>query len=46
MLAIQLAMMPRLLSDPEARAPWYNGVGVGPYVLGMLITAFAIRGLS
>ena len=42
LLAIQLCAMRRLLTDPKALAPWYNGTGVGPYVLGMLITAFAL----
>ncbi|MEM9762301.1 MAG: chlorophyll synthase ChlG [Pseudomonadota bacterium] len=42
LLGVQLAMMPRLLADPEGRAPWYNGVGVGPYVLGMALAAHAI----
>ncbi|MEM6973068.1 MAG: chlorophyll synthase ChlG [Pseudomonadota bacterium] len=45
-LAVQIAMMPRLLADPEGRAPWYNGVGVGPYVTGMMIAAWAISGLA
>ncbi|MEM7527459.1 MAG: chlorophyll synthase ChlG [Pseudomonadota bacterium] len=44
LLGVQLAMMPRLLADPEGRAPWYNGVGVGPYVLGMAVAAHAIGG--
>ncbi|MEM9171036.1 MAG: UbiA family prenyltransferase, partial [Pseudomonadota bacterium] len=43
--AAQVALMPRLLRDPKARAPWYNGTGVTLYVLGMLTSAFAARGL-
>jgi chlorophyll synthase len=43
---LQLAMMPRLLRDPERYAPWYNATGVTFYVLGMLVAAFALRGLS
>ena len=35
-----------MLSDPKARAPWYNGTGVLLYVSGMMISAFALRGLS
>ncbi|MEL7149084.1 MAG: chlorophyll synthase ChlG [Pseudomonadota bacterium] len=35
-----------MLRDPKARAPWYNGTGVLLYVSGMMITAFAIRGLA
>ena len=44
-LAAQGALMPKLLSDPRARAPWYNATGVTLYVLGMLVTAFAIGSL-
>ena len=46
LLGVQLLLMRRLLEDPRARAPWYNGTGVGLYVLGMLVTAFAVRTLS
>ncbi|MCG6884290.1 MAG: chlorophyll synthase ChlG [Silicimonas sp.] len=35
-----------MLKDPKARAPWYNGTGVLLYISGMMIAAFAIRGLS
>ena len=45
LVAAQLACMPRLLSDPRAHAPWYNGTGVGLFVSGMMLTAFALRGL-
>lgn len=38
----QVICMRTLLRDPEGRAAWYNGTGVGMFVLGMLITAFAI----
>ncbi|MEM6487316.1 MAG: chlorophyll synthase ChlG [Pseudomonadota bacterium] len=41
-LAVQGAMMPRLLADPAARAPGYNGTGVVPYVLGMMAAALAL----
>jgi chlorophyll synthase len=43
LLALQLAAMKRLLRDPRALAPWYNGTGVTLYVLGMLASAFAVR---
>ena len=46
LLGVQLWGMRVLLRDPEGKAPWYNGVGVGPYVLGMLIAAFALRALG
>jgi chlorophyll synthase len=45
MLGVQLLLMRRLLADPRGRAQWYQGGGVGLYVAGMLVTAFAIRGL-
>jgi chlorophyll synthase len=45
MLALQVLFMRRLLLDPRARAPWYNGTGVSLYVLGMLVAAFALKGL-
>ena len=44
LLAIQLALMPRLLRDPRANTPWYNGTGTSLFVLGMLVAAFALRG--
>jgi chlorophyll synthase len=34
-----------MLRDPKAKAPWYNGTGVLVYVSGMMIAAFALRGL-
>lgn len=45
-LALQLAAMQVLLHDPKAKAPWYNGTGVMLYVLGMMVTAFALRGIA
>ena len=39
----QFALMARLLSDPRERAVWYSATGVSLYVLGMLITALALR---
>jgi chlorophyll/bacteriochlorophyll a synthase len=42
LLAAQIALMRRLLQSPRERAPWYNGTGVSLYVLGMLVTAFAL----
>ena len=37
--------MLRLLKDPRALAPWYNGTGVSLYVLGMMVSAMAIGGV-
>lgn len=44
-LLVQLGLMRRLLDDPRRLAPWYNATGVSLYVLGMLVTAFALRPL-
>jgi len=41
-LVVQLFLMARLLESPRERAPWYNATGVTLYVLGMLVTAFAL----
>ncbi len=45
-LAAQGLAMRRMLRDPRGLAPWYNGTGVMLYVLGMLVAAFALRGMS
>jgi len=42
-LLLQLLCMKKMLSDPLRLAPWYNATGVSLYVLGMLISAFAVR---
>ena len=39
----QLAMMRRLLRDPIKDAIWYSGFGVPLFVLGMMVSAFAVR---
>lgn len=45
-LIAQFAAMRVLLRDPKGKAPWYNGTGITLYVSGMMIAAFALRGLS
>jgi chlorophyll synthase len=45
LLAAQVAAMRVLLRDPKGRAPWYNGTGVMLFVSGMMIAAFALRGM-
>jgi chlorophyll/bacteriochlorophyll a synthase len=45
-LAAQVAAMRVLFRDPKGKAPWYNGTGVVLYVTGMMISAFAIRGVA
>ena len=46
LLALQGLAMRVLLTDPKGRAPWYNGTGVMLYVSGMMVAAFALRGLA
>ncbi len=45
LLAVQIGLMVKLLADPRGRAPWYNGTGVSLFVLGMMVTAVALRSL-
>ena len=45
LLLAQIAAMRVLFRDPKGKAPWYNGTGVVLYVSGMMVTAFALRGL-
>jgi len=42
LLVVQLVLMRRLLADPRKNAPWYNATGTTLYVLGMLVSAFAV----
>jgi chlorophyll/bacteriochlorophyll a synthase len=46
LLLAQIAAMRVLFRDPKGKAPWYNGTGVVLYVTGMMVTAFALRGLA
>lgn len=43
LLAGQFLLMRRLLENPRAQAPFYNATGTTLYVLGMLVSAFALR---
>jgi chlorophyll synthase len=43
LLLVQAGLMLRLLRRPRELAPWYNATGVTLYVLGMLVSAFALR---
>ena len=45
-MVAQLWAMRRWVQDPAGLAPWFNGTGVGPYVLGMMVAAFALRGIE
>jgi chlorophyll synthase len=44
-LLIQLLLMIRFLQNPRERATWFSGLGVSVYVTGMMISAFAVRGI-
>ncbi|MCE4554414.1 chlorophyll synthase ChlG [Pelomonas cellulosilytica] len=45
LLAVQGLMMARFIAQPVQRALWYSGAGVPLYVSGMLVSAFALRGV-
>jgi chlorophyll synthase len=45
-LCVQLLLMRRLLTQPRELAPWYQGTGVGLYVLGMMVSAIGLRYLA
>jgi len=42
LLIVQCVLMRRLLKDPKTFAPWYNATGTLLYVIGMLVSGFAI----
>lgn len=44
-LAAQLAMMKRFVAAPVEKAIWYSGFGVPLFVLGMMASAVAVRGV-
>jgi chlorophyll synthase len=46
LLVAQLALMPALVREPRLRAPSYNASGTTLFVLGMLVSAFAVRALA
>lgn len=46
LVVLQLWAMREMLMDPKGKAPWYNGTGVLFYVTGMMVTAFALRGIG
>ena len=46
LLLAQFWAMKTLLADPKGKAPWYNATGIGMYVSGMMIAAFALRSLG
>ena len=46
LLIAQGFLMRRLLKDPKGQAAFYNATGTTLYVLGMLVSAFAVRGIA
>ncbi len=42
----QVWMARRFVAQPVAKAIWFSGLGVTLYVIGMLVSAFALRGLA
>lgn len=45
-LLVQGRLMLKLLSQPRELAPWYNATGISLYVLGMLVSAFALQSMD
>jgi chlorophyll/bacteriochlorophyll a synthase len=43
-VAIQIALMARLVGNPAKLSPWYNATGVSLYVFGMLAAALGLGG--
>ncbi|RYE83380.1 MAG: chlorophyll synthase ChlG [Hyphomicrobiales bacterium] len=46
LLAGQTFLMPRLLGNPLRHAAWYNATGTTLFVLGMMVSAFALRAMA
>ena len=43
LLAVQLLLMGRFLAAPQQRATWNSALGINFFVIGMLVSAFALR---
>ena len=43
LLAVQIGLMVRFLAAPRERATWYSALGINFFVIGMLVSAFALR---
>jgi len=43
LIVLQLVLMRRFLQQPTERAVWYSGFGVPLFVIGMMVSAFALR---
>lgn len=46
LIVAQCLLMARLLRDPRKYAPWYNATGTTLFVIGMLVSAFAVRAIG
>lgn len=46
LVVAQIVLMRIMLKDPREKAPWYNATGTTLYVLGMLVTAFALGSIG
>jgi chlorophyll/bacteriochlorophyll a synthase len=46
LIVLQAVMMRSFLKSPSERALWYSGFGVPVFVIGMLVSAFAVRSLE
>jgi chlorophyll synthase len=46
LLSVQIGLMVRFLWDPLGRATWFSALGVSVYVTGMMVSAFALRGMG
>ncbi|MEO1188801.1 MAG: chlorophyll synthase ChlG [Pseudomonadota bacterium] len=46
LVLVQLWLMRILMRSPEEKAPWFNATGTLLYVLGMLVTAFALGSID
>ncbi len=43
LVVLQGVLMRRFLADPRGRAVWYSGFGVPLFVIGMMVSALALR---
>ncbi len=46
LVVVQLGLMARFLAEPKSRALFLSAVGVPFYVWGMMVAAFALRGVA
>ena len=46
LLVAQGALMVPLVRDPRGKASWYNATGTTLFVLGMMVSAFAVRAIT